>query len=168
MAKNRAKELLEELEDQFHGIQSKMSKVKENYIAKHHKDYERAQTRYQRAKKKLDEARKRVARDAGKLGKSGTKAARNQLKKTRAAAVLLGEALVEAKDIMKTAQGKLNTAKPFEKKLVARAKALAAFEKDWEMKQIAAEKAKADRAKKRKVAAKVKLTEVKKSLPDFQ
>ncbi len=109
----------------------------------------------------MDEASKKVARDASKLGKSGSRAAQNQLKKTRAAAALLGEALGEARDIMATAQGKLSTAKPFEKKLAARAKALAAFEKDWGQKEKAAEKAKTDRAKKRKVEAKKKKAEVK-------
>ncbi len=109
----------------------------------------------------MDDASKKVARDASRLGKSGTQAAQNQLKKTKAAAALLGESLGEAKDIMATAQGKLSTAKPFEKKLAARAKALAAFEKDWDQKQKAAEKAKVDRAKKRKSEAKKKKSEAK-------
>jgi len=145
MTQNKAQELLDDLEKQFHGIQSKISKAKDSYLARHRKDYEKARARYQQTKKKLNEARKKVARDAAKFGKNGTNAARNQLKKTRAAAALLGEALAEAKDIMTTAQEKLDTAKPFEKKLAARTKALAAFEKDWERKQKAAEKAKAAR-----------------------
>ena len=57
---------------------------------------------------------------------------------------------------MATAQDKLSSAKPFEKKLAARAKALAVFEKEWEKKQEAAERARVDRAKKRKIAAKKK------------
>lgn len=156
MSQNKAKELLEELEGQFHSIQSKIGKAKDSYLAKHHKEHQTAQLKYQRAKKKVDDASKKVARDASKLGKSGSQAAKNQLKKTRAAASLLGEALGEARDIMATAQGKLSTAKPFEKKLAARAKALAAFEKDWDQKEKAAEKAKTDRAKKRKAATKKK------------
>lgn len=163
MSQNKAQELLEDLENQFHGIQSKILKAKNTYLANHHKDYEKAQLKYNRARKKLDEARKRVAKDAAKLGKSGTQATRNQLKKTRAAASLLGEALGEARNIMSTAQGKLNTAKPFEKKLAARAKALAAFEKEWEVRLKAEEKAKADQARKRKAAAKKKRAVAKKA-----
>ena len=161
MSQNKAKELLEDLEDQFHSIQAKIAKAKDSYLSRHHKEHQTAQLKYQRTKKKMDDARKKVARDATRLGKSGTQAAKNQLKKTKAAAVLLGESLGEARDIMSTTEGKLSTAKPFEKKLAARAKALAAFEKDWEMKQQAAEKAKVDRAKKRKSDAKKKKTEAK-------
>lgn len=163
MTQNKAQELFHELEEQFHGIQSKISKAKDSYLASHRKDYEKAQASYQRTRKKLEEARKKVARDATRFGKSGTNAARHQLKKTQAAAVLLGEALAEAKDIMTTAQEKLDTVKPFEKKLAARAKALAAFEKDWERKKKAAEKAKTARARKRKAAAKKRKTEAKKA-----
>ena len=57
---------------------------------------------------------------------------------------------------MKTAQDKLNTAKPFQKKLAARAKALADFEREWSKKQRIAEKAKVERTKKRKLAVKEK------------
>jgi hypothetical protein len=161
MGQNKAKELLEELEDQFHSIQAKIAKAKDSYLNKHHKEHQTAQLKYTRAKKKVEDARKKVARDASKLGKSGTQAAQNQLKKTKAAAALLGESLGEARDIMATTEGKLSNAKPFEKKLAARAKALAAFEKDWEMKQKAADKAKVDRAKKRKSEAKKKKAEAK-------
>jgi hypothetical protein len=57
---------------------------------------------------------------------------------------------------MSTAKEKLSSARPFEKKLAARAKALAVFEKEWDKKQKLAEKAKAKRAADRKKAAKNK------------
>lgn len=162
MVQKKAREILEELEQQFHGIQSKISKAKESYLSNHREDYEKAQATYKSTKKKLDETRKKVAHDAARIGKSGSKAAQNQLKKTMAVATLLGDALGEARDIMTTAQEKLSSAKPFEKKLAARAKALAAFEKEWDAEQKAAEKKKVKKSKKHKVPAKKQISKAKK------
>ena len=53
---------------------------------------------------------------------------------------------------MTTSQSRLKVAKPFQKKLAARAKVLEAFEKDWEKKQ----KAEALAAAKRAAAARKK------------
>lgn len=156
MARKSAQELLEELEAQFHAAQKKMMDIKDSYLANHQKEYENARASYHSQRKKLEQASKKVAKEAAKFRKSGTKTAQNQLKKARAAAVILAEALSEASGIMTTAQDQLKSARPFEKKLAARARALAAFEKEWEKKQIAAEKAKAVRAKKRKEAARRK------------
>jgi len=150
MPKKTAHELLEELEGQFQSVHEKIVKRKDSYLANHEKDYTRAKTSYNRQKANLAAATKRVTKDAEKLRKNGTQAAQNQLKKTKAAALLLSQALSEAKDIMSTARDQLSTAKPFKKKLAARAKALAAFEKEWEKKQKEEEKAKLERAKKRK------------------
>ena len=69
MSQNKAKDLLEELEDQFHSIQAKIAKAKDSYLAKYHKEHQTAQLKYQRTKKKVDDARKKVARDASKLGR---------------------------------------------------------------------------------------------------
>jgi len=156
MARKSTRKLLEELEEQFHGVQKKMLKIKDNYLASHQKEYDKARASYRSQKQKLEQASSKATREAEKFRKSGTKTAQNQLKKARAAAVVLAEALGEASRIMNTAQDQLKSARPFEKKLAARAKALAAFEKEWEKTQIAAEKAKAERAKKRKAAAKKK------------
>jgi hypothetical protein len=48
---------------------------------------------------------------------------------------------------MTTAEDKLHAAKPFDKKLAARAKVLARFEKDWDKKAKTEAAAKAKRAK---------------------
>ena len=74
------------------------------------------------------------------------------MKKARAASLLLGESLGEAKKIMVTAQDKLHAAKPFDRMLAARAKVLAQFEKDWDkkLKSEAAARKKAPAAKKAK------------------
>ena len=125
----------------------------------HQKDYEHTRSAYRQKKKKLEAATKKVREKAETARKSGSNRAKNELKKAKAATVLLGNAILEAAEIMKTAQDKLNTAKPFQKKLAARAKALSDFEKNWEKKQRAAEKAKLDRVKKRKTAPKQKKSE---------
>ena len=156
MAKKPAQDFLDQLEDQFLALQKKIMGSKDKYLASHQKEYDAACETYRKQKGKLESATKSVKKKAEAARKSGTKRAQNELKKARAASVVLGDALLEAGEIMKTAQDKLNTAKPFQKKLAARAKALADFEKDWEKKQKMAEKAKAARAKKRKTAAKKK------------
>lgn len=154
MVQKRARHLVEELESQFATLQTRISRAKDSYIANHQKDYDRASKSVSATRKRLDRARKSVTGAAERFSKTGSLAAQNQLKKTRAAAVLLRTALGEAREIMSTAQEKLNSAKPFEKKLAARSKALAAFEKEWDRKQKLAEKAKAKRAADRKKAAK--------------
>ena len=154
MAQKQARHLVEELESQFTTLHKRIGKAKDSYIAKHHKEYNQAKKGVETARKRLGAARKSTAKAAERVSRTGSTAAQNQLKKTRAAAALLGDALMEAKVIMSTAQGKLNSAKPFEKKLTARAKALAAFEKEWDRKQKQTEKAKAKRAADRKKAAK--------------
>ncbi len=155
-AQKKAQEVMHDLEEQFQSLQTKLTNAKDDYIHSHRNDYEGAKKGYQRQKKKLDAATAKVAKGAERARKTGTRSAQNQLKKANAAAAVLRGALGEARAIMTTAQDKLNTAKPFEKKLAARAKALAAFERDWEKKEKAAEKATAERAKKRKSAAKKK------------
>ena len=150
MARKSAQDLLDELEKQFHAIQNKMTQSRSSYVANHQNDYQKARQQYQKQKKKLEDATRRVGKEADNFRKTGTKVAQNQMKKAAAAAAILGEALGEAKGIMTTAEDNLNSAKPFDKKLKARSKALAAFEKDWDKKQKDAEKAKQARAKKRK------------------
>ena len=159
MPKRSAKDLLVELEEQFLNIQKKISNSKEKYLESHQKEYEYTRSAYRQKKKKLDAATKKMRENAETARKSGSNRAKNELKKAKAATVLLGNAILEAAEIMKTAQDKLNTAKPFQKKLAARAKALSDFEKNWEKKQRAAEKAKLDRIKKRKTALKQKKSE---------
>ncbi|HJN52919.1 MAG: hypothetical protein QGI68_01430 [Pseudomonadales bacterium] len=156
MVNKKARHLVEELESQFSSLQGKIGKAKDTYIANHQKDYDRARRSVEISRKRLNSARKSAAGAAEKFSRTGSLAAQYQLKKARAAAVLLGESLMEAKEIMSTAKEKLSSARPFEKKLAARAKALAVFEKEWDKKQKLAEKAKAKRAADRKKAAKNK------------
>lgn len=156
MARKSARDLLDELEKQFHHVQDKMNKVTRGYLSDHQKEYKKARDTYRNQKGKLANATKKVSSDVERFRKSGTRVAQNQIKKARAVATVLGEALGEAREIMNTAQSKLNSAKPFDKKLKARARALAAFERDWEKKQKDAGKARQDRTKKRKVATKKK------------
>ena len=150
MARKSAQELLDDLEKQFHLVQGKINSATGSYLSNHQKDYNKAKSAYKNQKTKLETVTKRLTRDADKFRKSGTRVAQNQMKKTKAALAILVEALGEAKNIMTTAQDKLNAAKPFEKKLKARSKALLTFEKDWQKKQLDAEKAKKDKAKKPK------------------
>lgn len=151
MARKSAQDLIDELEKQFHLIQDKMGRARRGYLSDHQKEYEKARYSYRNQKAKLEKATKKVSSDVERFRKSGTKVAQNQIKKAKAVATLLGDALGEAREIMNTAQSKLNSAKPFDKKLKARARALAAFERDWEKKQKDAEKARQDRTKKRKI-----------------
>jgi hypothetical protein len=156
MTKESKNHMVEELESQFHSIHSKLVKAKDSYLSKHQKDYERARKTALKTRKKLDQARKKAAELAAQASKSGNRTAQNQLKKAKAAAVILGEAFREASEIMSTAEDKLKAVKPFEKKLTARAKALAAFEKEWQQKQLAAEKARQKRAAARRKTSKAK------------
>ena len=145
--KMNAKHLVEELEGQFHAIQHKIGKARDDYIASHQKELAVANKKMKSAQSSLAKAKAKTAKAAVRAKKTGTKTAKNQLKKTRAASLLLAESLKEAKGILVTAQSKLHTAKPFDRKLAARAKVLARFEKDWEKKLKAEAAEKAKRAK---------------------
>ena len=48
MVNKKARLLLEELEEQFHGVQQKIMKSRDSYLANHKKDYEKAKAGYQR------------------------------------------------------------------------------------------------------------------------
>ena len=148
---SRKKDLLNELDEQFNKIQKKILTAKDNYLSAHQKDFEIAHEAWQRQKENLEAATSKVTKEVGELRESGAKEAIIQVKKARAVAVLLRDSLSEASAIMKTQKEELTSAKPFDKKLVARAKALAAFEKEWEKKQKAAEKARLARNKKRRL-----------------
>lgn len=157
-AKKAAKHMVEELEDQFHSIQGRIAKARDNYIASHQKELAGARKKMKAVQAKLTQTKTKAAKAAVRARKSSSKAAEDQLKKTRAASLLLGKSFQEAKNIMLTAESKLHAAKPFERKLAARAKVLAQFEKDWEKKTKAEAATKAARTKKaaakRKAAAK--------------
>ena len=148
---SRKKDLLNELDEQFNKIQNKILTAKDNYLSAHQKDFENAHEAWQRQKENLEAATNKVTKEVEELRESGAKEAIIQVKKARAVAVLLRDSLSEASAIMKTGKEELTSAKPFDKKLVARARALAAFEKEWEKKQKAAEKARLARNKKRRL-----------------
>lgn len=152
LVKGKARHLVEELEEQFHHVQHRLGKARADYVANHKKELDGAREKLNSVQKQLTKARTKAAKAAVDARKAGTKAARNQLKKARAASLLLAESLKEAKGILVTAQSNLHAAKPFDRKLAARAKVLAQFEKDWE-KKIQAESA-AKTAKAKKAAAK--------------
>lgn len=166
-AKSSAKHVVKELEDQFHVIQKKIAKARIEYVANHQKELATARKKLKAAQKKLAKARTTTARAAVKAKKSGTRSAKNQLKKARAASLLLADSLKETKEILVTAQSELHAAKPFDRKLAARAKVLAKFEKDWEKKMKQEAKARAVRAKqavaKRKTTAKKRAVKRQKS-----
>ncbi len=145
--------ILEELEEHFHSFQNRFIKAKDSYIHKHSKEYEQARKKVNSAKKKLDTAKDRAAKATLNVKAKGTKTAHDQLEKAKAAMTIVGEAFGEAKDIMLTAESKLKSAKPFEKKLAARAKALAEFEKEWAKKEEEEEKKKIKQAAERKKKA---------------
>lgn len=155
MATKKAKpHIVEVFERDFHLIHDKMVKAKDQYVASHQKEVQQAKQAVKSTQKKLDKARKQITRAAVAAKKSGTRSAENQLKKTRAAASLIAKSLGEAKDIMKDKEANLRAARPFHRKLAARAKALEAFEKDWARKM----QAEADARKKRAAAARKKRT----------
>ena len=139
---------VEELENQFQLIQRKLANSHEHYLISHKEEVLAARERVQQIQVKLRKARKKLARAAVEARTTSTRSAKNQLKKTRAASLLLVDSLQEAKEIMVTAQSKLHAAKPFDRKLTARAKVLAKFEKDWEKKMREEATMKAARAKK--------------------
>ena len=160
MATKKAKpHIVEVFERDFHLIHHKMVKAKDHYVATHQKEVQQARKAVKATQKKLDSTRKQVARAAVAAKKSGTRSAENQLKKARAAASLIAKSLGEARDIMKDKEANLKAARPFHRKLAARAKALEAFEKDWARKMHAeatARKKSAAAARKKRAAARKK------------
>ena len=158
---SKVKHAVEELEEQFHVLQSKIGKARDRYLSSHQKEFTTASKRMKAAQTKLASAKAKTKKAALRLKKNGSNAAEDQLKKARAAALLLGKSLEETKAIMVTAQSKLHSVKPFDRKLAARSKLLAQFERDWEKKIKAEAAAKAKRAKtaaaKRKSATSKKL-----------
>jgi len=147
-AKDKSRHIVHELEDDFHSLQKKIGKARDSYVASHQKELNAAKKQMKALKSKLAKAKSSAAKAAAKAKKSSSKTAHDQLKKARAASLLLGESLGEAKQIMVTAQNKLHAAKPFDRKLAARAKVLAQFEKDWDKKMKAEAVARAKSAKK--------------------
>ncbi|MBL4821615.1 MAG: hypothetical protein JKY98_11600 [Gammaproteobacteria bacterium] len=161
-AKQPAIHLAEELEGQFHIIQKKIGKARNDYIDSHQKELAAARNKMKSVQAKVTKARTKTAKAAVRAKNTGTRAAGNQLKKARAASLLLGESLKETKDILVTAQSKLHSAKPFDRKLAARAKVLAQFEKDWDKKLKAEAVTRAKGAK--KAAAKRRSTAKKRAV----
>jgi hypothetical protein len=158
-AENSAVHTVKELEQQFHLIQRKLSKARGSYLASHQQEVNAARKNLLRVQVQMGKAREKVARATVDARHNGTSTAKNQLKKARAASLLLTTSLKEAKEIMVTAQSNLHEARPFDRKLAARAKVLAKFEKDWEkkMKEGAADRADNARqaaAKRRRTAKK--------------
>jgi len=152
--KSKSRHIVEELEADFHSLQKKIGKARDSYVATHQKELNAAKKQLKAVKKQLAKAKASAAKAGAQAKKSSSNAAHNQLKKARAASLLLGESLGEAKQIMVTAKDRLHAAKPFDRKLAARAKLLAQFEKDWDKKMKAEAIARAARAK--KAAAKKK------------
>ena len=144
---NKSRHVIEELEDDFHSLQQKIGKARNSYVANHQKELNAAKKQLKTLRSKLTKAKSSAAKAAARAKKSSSKTASDQVKKARAASLLLGESLTEAKKIMVTAQDKLQAAKPFDRKLAARAKVLAQFEKDWDKKMKAEAAARAKRAK---------------------
>ena len=149
-AKDKSRHVVEELEDDFHSLQKKISKARDSYVAGHQKELNAAKKQLKTLRSKLSKAKSSAAKAAAKAKKSSSKTAQDQVKKARAASLLLSESLGEAKNIMVTAQDKLHAAKPFDRKLAARAKVLAQFEKDWDKKLKAEAAARAKQAAARK------------------
>ncbi|MEX2130220.1 MAG: hypothetical protein WD772_01935 [Pseudohongiellaceae bacterium] len=139
--------VVEELEGQFHSLHRKISKARDNYVATHQKELAVARKQMKVVQAQLNKARIAAGKSAAQAKKSGSKAARNQLKKARAASLLLGNAMKEAKEILVTAESRLHSAKPFDRKLAARARLLEQFEKDWEKKMQSEAAARTRRAK---------------------
>ena len=146
--KTGVKHRVEELEDQFHVLQNSIGKARDNYVSSHQKELATARKKVKAAQNKVAQTNAKAKKAALRAKKTGSQAAKDQLKKARAASLLLGRSLQETKEIMVTARGKLHSAKPFDRKLAARAKVLAQFEKDWERKIKAEAAARASRAKK--------------------
>jgi len=146
-ARDKSRHVVEELEDEFHSLQKKIGKARDSYVASHQKELNAAKKQLKTLQNKLAKAKSSAAKAAVRAKKSGSKTAHDQVKKARAASLLLGDSLGEAKQILVTAKDKLHAAKPFDRKLAARAKVLAQFEKDWDKKMQAEAAARAKRAK---------------------
>lgn len=156
MAKKKEKHLIEELESKFQSLHGKIVRAKDNYLKSHEKELNKASRAVKSIQAKLIKTKKQVVKAAATAKKSGSKKAHDEVVKAKATAALLGNSLHEAKVMMTTSQSKLKTAKQFQKKLAARAKALDAFEKSWEQKM----KAEAASAAKRAAAARKKRASV--------
>lgn len=81
MAIRKKPHVVEVLEKDFHIIQNKIIKAKDNYLSTHQKEYAQAKRAVAAAQKKLASAKKQAARSAVAAKKSSSKAAQNQLKK---------------------------------------------------------------------------------------
>lgn len=149
-------DIIDELEDQLHNLQSKLLAAKDSYISRHQKEYDATRKQVAIGTSKVQQARDKVAKATANARKSSSATAQNQLKKARASIQILSEAVSEARDIMATEEDKLKVTKPFEKKLAARARALASFEREWLKKEKDAERARKKRAAERKKAAREK------------
>jgi hypothetical protein len=125
---------IEELEEQFHALQKRMAKARKSYLTTHKQAVELARRELKSVQARLAEARTSAAKAAVAARVKGTASANNQLKKARAASLLLAQSLGDARDTLITAQSKLYAAKPFDRKLAARARVLEKFERDWEKK----------------------------------
>ena len=158
--------VLEELEEQFHALQKRIAKARKSYLASHKQEVELAREELKSAQARLAKARTKAAKAAVEAKIKGTVSANTQLTKARAASLALAQSLGEARDIVLTSQSRLYAAKPFERKLAARAKALDKFERGWEKKMQEEAAARALSAKKaatrRRITAKARA--VKKSV----
>ncbi len=152
--------LVEELEEQLEDLHKRIGKARANYLSSHEKEFAAARKKMKSLQARLGKAKTRASNAGARFKKTGSKTAGDQLKKARAASLLLRESLGEAKQILLTKQERLNAVKPFDRKLAARAKVLAKFEKDWDKKLKEEAAARSRRAKqaaaKRKAKAKAK------------
>jgi uncharacterized coiled-coil protein SlyX len=138
---------VEELEVQFHNLQKKILEARDNYVENHQKEIKMLRKKTKQLREKFAKVSSQAAKATGRAKKTGTKVAKNQYKKIRAASLLLGNSLKETKQILVTAENNLQASKPFDRKLHARAKVLAQFEKDWDKKIKAEAKAREQRSK---------------------
>lgn len=125
---------VEELEEQFHALQKRMAKARKTYLTNHKQEVELAREELKSVQTRLTKARTRAAKAAVEARIKGTVSAKTRLTRARAASLVLAQSLGEARDIMLTAQSRLHAAKPFDRKLAARAKVLEKFERDWDKK----------------------------------
>ena len=157
-SQGKARHIVEVLDDDFHSLQNKIGKARDSYLAGHQKELAAAKKKLKVVQGRLAKARASADKAAARAKKSSSETTKNQVKKSRAAVLLLGKSFTEAKQIMVTSQSKLHAAKPFDRKLAARAKVLAQFEKDWDKKMKAETVARAARAKKAAAKKKRKAT----------
>ena len=145
--------LVEELEEQFHALQKQLEKTRETYLTYHKNEVRLAREKMQHIQGKLAKARKKVARAAVAAKNSTDNTTRNQskLEKAQAASLVLADSLKEAREVMVTARSRLHIARSLDRRLAARTKVIAKFEKDWETKTH--EEAAKKTAKAKKAAA---------------